>query len=512
MFHILELITSGAFLMLDRTYADDVKAGLVVFLIALPLSLGISIASGAPSTAGLISAALGGIIGAYLGGSFVTINGPAAGLIVVVLAGIQSLSFGDPIMGFKRFLAAVVIVGALQILSGLFRFGRFVAFFPTSVVHGMLTSIGLIIVIKQIHTVFGQKAHGSVIDSIIQIPTSIMNLNPHAALIGALAFAILIAYPYLKIAFAKIIPAPLMVVLLAMGIAYNFTDVIMVRIPLKLGEFFLFPSFDMITSKESLLAIISIYFVASLESILSASAVDKLDPLQRESDFDREFWSKGVVNLCCGLIGGLPIIAEIVRSSANISQGAKTPLANFSHGLFIVIFAALFPSALNMIPLSALAAILVMVGYRLAHPRQFLEMKKMGRSSFIAFLATIAFTLAVDLLIGIIAGVIVKAIVAYFHGARISLKPIYQLRNEGDEAILEFEHSLCFFSALKQRQILNDLSAYRSVEINLKKLKYIDPTSLAIFSKETNRLMKDGKKVTLHLPSRYEGIYKALKH
>jgi MFS superfamily sulfate permease-like transporter len=492
-------------------WGDDIKAGLVVFLIALPLSLGISIASGAPSTAGLISAALGGIIGAYLGGSYVTINGPAAGLIVVVLAAIQSLSFGDPLMGFKRFLAVVVIVGILQFLSGILKFGRFVAFFPTSVVQGMLASIGLIIMIKQIHTVVGEKAQGSVINSILQIPVSLAHINPHAFLIGGMGFAILLLYPSIKAGFTRYIPAPLIVVSIGVAIAFQFKDVSLVKIPLNVREFFIFPAFDMITSKESIMAVVSIYFVASLESILSASAVDKLDPLQRESDFDREFWSKGIVNLCCGLVGGLPIIAEIVRSSANITQGGKTQLSNFSHGIFILVFAALFPAILNLIPLPALAAILVMVGYRLAHPKQFSEMKQMGLSSFVAFLTTIALTIAYDLLVGIFAGVVMKAVVSRFQGARITLSPQYRLRNQGDEAILEFEHSLSFFSALKQRQILHGLSAYRSVEINLKDLKFIDPTSIGIFTKEAHRLIKEGKKVTIHVPPRYEHIYQKLK-
>lgn len=493
-------------------WAPDVKAGLVVFLIALPLSLGISIASGAPSTAGLISAILGGIVGAYLGGSYVTINGPAAGLIVVVLSGIQSLSYGDPVMGFRRFLACVIVVGVLQIISGLVKAGRFAALFPTSVVHGMLASIGLIIMIKQIHTVFGNKAQGSVIQSLIQIPSSVFNYNLHATEIGIISLAVLLIYPHIKVKFAKFVPAPLVVVLAGIAAGFIYSDVSFVNVPLNIKEFYISPAFDMITSKESILAIVSVYFVASLESILSASAVDKLDPLGRESNFDREFWSKGVVNLCCGLIGGLPIIAEIVRSSANISQGARSPLSNFSHGIFLLIFAALFPALLNLIPLPALGAILVLIGYRLGHPRQFKEMKAMGLSSFLAFLATIAFTLGEDLLVGIFVGIVVKAFASYFHGARISMSPAYTLRNQGDEAFLDFEHSLMFFSAIKQRQILSDLSAYRSVEINLKNLRFIDPTSLAIFSKEADRLTREGKRVVVHVPEKYESVYRNLHH
>lgn len=496
---------------MSTTTAADIKAGLVVFLIALPLSLGISIASGAPSTAGLISAILGGIVGAYLGGSYVTINGPAAGLIVVVLSAIQSLSFGDPAAGFRRFLACVIVVGVIQILSGLLKAGRFAALFPTSVVHGMLTSIGLIIMIKQVHVIFGQKAQGSIIQSIIQIPSSVMTMNLHATEIGVLGMAVVLIYPKMRGAMAKVIPAPLVAVILAVivGLVIG-DDVAKVNIPLAIREFFIFPQFDMIASRESLLAIFSLFFVASLESILSASAVDKLDPLQRESDFDRELWSKGVVNLCCGLIGGLPIIAEIVRSSANITQGARTPLANFSHGVFILVFAALFPKALNMVPMPVLAAILVLVGYRLGHPRQFREMWHMGLSSFLAFMATIIFTLVEDLLVGILAGIFVKAVASYFHGARITFSPAYKLRNEGDEAFLEFEHSLWFFSAIGQRKVLSDLTAFRAVEINMKNLKFIDPTSMGILSKEVQRMEKSGKRVTLHLPEKYSSLYKGI--
>lgn len=489
---------------------QDVKAGLVVFLIALPLSLGISLASGAPSTAGLISAVMGGLIGAYLGGSYVTINGPAAGLIVVVLTAIQSLAPGDPALGFKRMLACVIVVGMLQIFSGLIKAGRFAALFPLSVVHGMLSAIGLIIIIKQLHVFFGHKAQGSIINSILQIPSSVTNLNPEASLIGLASIILLIAYPFIKLQIAKVIPAPLVVVIVGIGLTHFLPSTDLVKIPTNISAFIITPSFDVIFSRESLLAIFSLFFVASLESILSASAVDKLDPLHRESNFNRELWSKGLVNIACGLMGGLPIIAEIVRSSASISQGAKTPLANFSHSAFILFFLLLFPQVLNMIPLSALAAILILVGYRLAHPKQFVEMKHLGLSSFLAFIATIALTLAEDLLIGIFAGVIVKAVVSYYQGASLStyLKPTYKVSYDGDKAILEFDGSLLFFSALRQKEILDQLSHYKSVEIDLTRIKFIDATSLAIFSKESHRLEKDGCRVKLNIPDRFKPLYR----
>lgn len=494
------------------TWLSEARAGLVVFLIALPLSLGIALASGAPSTAGLIAAIVGGLVGAFLGGSYVTINGPAAGLIVVALGAIQSLSLGDPVMGFKRFLACVCVVGVLQVISGLLKAGRFVALFPSSVVHGMLTSIGLIIMIKQFHVLLGQKAQGSIIDSIMQIPTSISQANSHAVLLSVISIALLLAYPYIKLKFAKIIPAPLVVAVMAVVVGHSMLDVTHVKIPHEFLSFFTFPSFDMIFSGPSLMAIFSTFFVASLESLLSASAVDKLDPLKRESDYDRELWSKGVVNLVCGMIGGLPVIAEIVRSSANISQGAKTPRANFSHGALMLVFVVLFPSALNMIPLPALAAILVLVGYRLANPAQFREMKEMGLSSFIAFLATIVFTLAEDLLVGIFVGVIIKVIVAYYRGARMQLTPLYKLSQKGDEAFLEFEHSLCFFSALHQRKILRDLAVFKKIEIRMTSLNFIDPTSVALVQKEIDRLEKDGRAVKVLYPEKFAHLFKMPGH
>jgi MFS superfamily sulfate permease-like transporter len=488
---------------------QDLKAGMVVFLIALPLSLGISLASGAPSTAGLISAALGGILGAYLGGSYVTINGPAAGLIVVVLNAIQSLGEGDAALGFKRMLACVIVVGVLQILSGLLKFGRFAALFPLSVVHGMLSAIGLIIVIKQSHVFFGQKAQGSIINSVLTLPQTISSLNPESSLIGLMSLVLLLIYPYLKLKLTKVIPAPLVVVVLGVLLARYFSSASLVNIPTDITSFFVTPTFDIIYSPASLMAIFSLYFVASLESILSASAVDKLDPLNRESNFDRELWSKGIVNIACGLVGGLPIIAEIVRSSASISQGARSPLANFSHGLYILIFLIVLPALLNMIPLSSLAAILILVGYRLAQPKQVLHMKKLGTGSFISFLTTIILTLVEDLLVGIFAGMLVKVIFSLLKGASLKsiLKPDYSLKNEGDSSLLEFEGALIFFSALSQKNIFCRLAQFKQVEIKIDKVHYIDATSLSIFLSEIHKMQKQGVNISFNVPDRFMTLF-----
>lgn len=497
----------------NSDWSVDVKAGLVVFLIALPLSLGISIASGAPSSAGLISAIAGGLLGAFLGGSYVTINGPAAGLIVVVLSAIQTLSFGDPILGFRRMLACVVLVGLLQVASGLLKAGRLAALFPLSVVHGMLSAIGLIIMIKQAHVFLGHKATGSIFNSIIQIPVNLLAPVPESALIGLVSIVLLLTYPHIKTTLTKIIPAPLIVAIVGIVLAIFLHPSAMVSIPTNPSEMIIIPLFDKITTSESIIATITIFFVASLESILSASAVDKLDPLERESNFDRELWSKGIVNLVCGLVGGLPIIAEIVRSSANISQGAKTPLANFSHSVFILVFVLAFPSILNMIPLSALAAILMLVGYRLANPKQFKDMWGLGIHSFLAFTTTIVVTLAEDLLLGIFAGVVIKIVCSLFMGAKPKsfYRPDFKLESNGDEAILSFEGGLTFFSILKQKDILSQTSGFRHIKIDLSRVTYIDATSLSFLSRERTKLLKQGAEVLITIPQEYETVYKQIK-
>lgn len=489
---------------------SDVRAGLVVSLIALPLSLGISLASGAPSSAGLISAILGGLLGAYLGGAHVTINGPAAGLIVVVLTCVQNLADGDPMTGFRRMLACVVVVGLLQIVSGLLKAGRLAALFPLSVVHGMLASIGLIIMIKQAHVFLGHSAKGSIFSSLGQIPHNLLHPVPESALIGLFSMVLLLIYPHFKFKIAKIIPAPLIVAIMGIGLGLLFKPEAMVKLSTNPAEYIITPLFDVIFTWKSIVSIFTIFFVASLESVLSASAVDQLDPLGRETNFDRELWSKGLVNLACGLIGGLPIIAEIVRSSANISQGARSPLANFAHGFFILCFVLLFPAALNMIPLSALAAILVLIGYRLANPKQFQEMWHLGTNSFLAFTTTIVVTLAEDLLIGIFAGMMVKFILSMVSGAKLKA-PSFRIEDNGGKAMLAFEGSLSFFSALKQREIFSKLSQYREIQIDLTNVSFIDATSLMLIAKESDRIGKSGGSVKVNLPEKYETVYKHLK-
>ncbi|MDP3589620.1 MAG: SulP family inorganic anion transporter, partial [Methylobacter sp.] len=335
---------------LKENWRSDLLSGFLVFLIALPLCLGISMASGFPPSAGIITAIIGGVLVSRINGSFITINGPAAGLIVVVLGAVQSLGDGDAMAGYRYTLAAIVIASVLQILMGFFKAGRLSSFFPASVVHGMLAAIGIIIMAKQINVVLGTTPEqgSSLFSTIAQIPHSIVNLNPEIAVIGISGLVILTVWSMIKNPSLKMIPAPLIVVLVGMGLARYFDlehehmylflpdahflphheetvgPAFLVAISENFMSGFYFPDFSKIATLEFWEAVVSICLVGSLESLLSAMAVDKLDPYKRHSNLDRDLTAVGVGNLVAGLIGGLPMIAEIVRSSANINNGAKT--------------------------------------------------------------------------------------------------------------------------------------------------------------------------------------------
>jgi MFS superfamily sulfate permease-like transporter len=355
---------------LKENWRSDLQAGFLVFLIALPLCLGISVASGFPPSAGIITAIVGGLLVSRVSGSYLTINGPAAGLIVVVLAAVQVLGDGDAMAGYRYTLAAIVVASLLQILMGVFKLGQLSSFFPSSVVHGMLAAIGIIIMATQTHVMLGVTPEsGSIFSIITQLPHSLSTMSLDIALIGFLSLLILIIWPLI----GSKIPAPVLVVLLGILFAWHFDlDKVstidgsnyLVALPDHFLAGFYFPDFSRITTPAFWGAVLSICLVGSLDSLLTATAIDKLDPYRRSTDLDRDLTAVGLGNLVAGLIGGLPMIAEIVRSSANINYGAKTAWANFFHGLILLVFVVLFTGIIQLIPLAALAALLVYTGYR----------------------------------------------------------------------------------------------------------------------------------------------------
>lgn len=476
----------------------DVMSGFIIFLIALPLSVGIAIASGAPPTAGLLGAIVGGILGSLFSGSYLTINGPAAGLIVIVVGAIQELGHGDPQTGFRRALAAFAVAGVLQIVFAALRLGALGVSVPGSVIHGMMTAIGVIIIAKQVPVALGVPAPSKeVLGLIAGIPKAVAGMNPEVALIAAVGFLILMAFRLFKGGWTKYVPAPLVVVVAGMGLAklFDFDHVhlvsshllnfevgpkLLLNLPENLANAVVFPDWSEVFTATSIRWSIALALVASIESLLSAAAVDGMDPYRRVSNLDRELLTKGFCNLLCGLIGGLPIIAEIVRSSANVRNGAQTRWANFFHGTFILTFLMLFSRVLHEIPLSALAALLIAVGCTLAHPSQVVTMARIGRDHLLAFLTTLAVTVASDLLVGVAAGIAVELVFNLLHGASPAslFRVTVNEKKDGGKTTLAFVGPLVFTNLLSLRKRIRAATAEPYVFLDLSKTTVVDHTVL----------------------------------
>lgn len=505
---------------LIENWRSDVLSGFLVFLIALPLCLGIAMASGFPPMGGIITAIIGGVIVSRLNGSYVTINGPAAGLIVVIVDAVAELGQGDAMAGYRFTLAAIVCASVLQVLLGVFKAGKLSAFFPSSVVHGMLAAIGIIIMAKQIHTLLGVKPQAkTLLGTIAEIPHSIMELNPDIALIGGLGLALLIIWSLVKSPTLKMIPAPLLVVLLGLGMEryfdldhvhnymflpdakflphheFSIGPAFLVSVPEHFLEGFTFPDFGKIATLEFWEAVVTIWLVGSLESLLSASAVDKLDHYKRNSNLDRDLAAVGVGNILSGMLGGLPMIAEIVRSSANINNGAKTAWANFFHGLFLLIFVALFPKLIHEIPLASLAALLVYTGFRLASPKAFAKTMAIGLDSFILFVVTIIGILATDLLVGVLIGIALKLLMHVARG--VKLKNLFTMayhveKDEANTYHVAISGAAVFSNFIALKSMLAELPEKKSISFDLSEVDLIDHTVMEFIHDFSNEYSHNG--------------------
>jgi len=482
---------------LAENWKTDIVTGFIIFLLALPLSLGIAIASGAPPIAGIITAIIGGILVSVLSGSYVTINGPAAGLIVIVLGAIEALGEGDPLAGYRYALAVGVVCGAIQLVLGILKAGKMTNFFPLSVVHGMLAGIGVIIMARQIHVVLGvtiDPAHGLIpkefpvfhgLNPILAIPESLAHFNLYPTIIGVVSILIMIVWPMLTMV-AKFVPAPLVAAIVGviLGIAFNLGRLdpkLLLDLPEGglLGGF-TSPDFSKIFTGGSIRWIIAYVFVASLESLLTAAAIDKLDPYKRRSNMNREFLGKGAGNLLSSLVGGLPMIAEVVRSSANIFNGAKTRWSNFFHGVFMLLFVGLLPGALEMIPLAALAGILVVVGFRLAHPRQFVHALHIGKEELLFMLATTIIVVAEDLLVGVVSGVLIGLVTAVVRGTPLGnlFRPAMEVSEDTSTGtiVVKFRRALGFGNFVGVRGQLDKIPPGKAVVLDFGECHFVDHT------------------------------------
>jgi MFS superfamily sulfate permease-like transporter len=400
---------------------SDLPAGVVVFLVALPLCLGIALASGAPFFSGVISGIIGGVVIGAISNSQLSVSGPAAGLSALVLGAITSIG------NFPLFLCAVLIAGILQILLGVFKLGGIAKFIPNGVITGLLTSIGIIIIAKQLPIAFGFK-------NLKELFGSFQNFNPIVLTICILSILIILGWDKIKV---KFIPGALIAVII--GVIINeilkagFTNIaldskFLVSVPVAASAneflgFFTLPDYNGFTNSSIIIYGFVFAIIASVETLLSIEAIDNLDPEKRKTNTNRELIAQGIGNSVAGLIGGLPVTSVIVRSSANVNAGGKTKMASIFHGLLLLISVILIPTLLNKIPLSALAAILFLTGYKLAKPAVFKNMVSKGFQNYLPFFVTILFILAIDLfevwkpisgkglLIGVIAGIIAHYII-----------------------------------------------------------------------------------------------------
>ena len=482
-----------------RNFKYDLPSAVVVFLVALPLCLGIALASGAPLFSGLIAGIVGGLIVAPLSGSPLGVSGPAAGLAVIVYGAIEELG------AYPTFLAAVVVAGIVQMILGALRAGVIGYYFPSSVIKGMLSGIGIIIFLKQIPHAVGYDADPEGDLSFIQqdghntfseLKWMLEALNPTATLIAALGLAILILWerPFMKkLSFTTIIQGPLVTVVMGILIAMNTTTIEgwvlsadhMVAIPVTeglsgfMGQFTT-PDMTAFANPAIYTIGITMAVVASLETLLCVEATDKLDPFKRVTPTNKELWAQGFGNVVSGFIGGLPITQVIVRSSANIQSGGRTKASAFIHGALLLICAYAIPKVLNMIPLAALAAILLIVGWKLAKPALFIAMWKKGQSEFIPFTVTVVGIVLTDLLTGIALGLVVAILYILWDNFKLPYKFDIKNYKAGEPIRIEFSESVSFLNKASIQRTLNTLPDGASVVLDARNSLRIHPDVVEI--------------------------------
>ena len=490
---------------LKAHFKDDFVAGLIVSLIALPLCLGIASASGVPPLAGIVTAIIGGIIGSRIAGSYVTISGPAAGLIVITLGAAESMGGAGIETGFAGYphaLGAIVIGGLIMAGFGLLKVGKVGDYFPSAAVHGMLAAIGVIIMIKLLFPALGvAKPKGEILEVATEIPHAFIHMNQYAAIISAVTLATLILHPFINNKIIKIIPAPMWVLIFTIPLASYLggkenLDMVNLDGGLLGGGGLKLPSFEKIATSAFWVAVVGVALVSAIESLLSAKAVDTLDPYKRKSDLDKDLIAMGAGSSVAAAVGGLPMISEIVRSSANVNNGAKTQWANFFHGMFLLIYVIIGVSVIEMIPNAALAAMLVFTGFKLAHPKEFKHMAEIGKTEIIVFVITLLAVLATDLIIGIVVGIIFTYIFIIAKGNPFG--NLFKAQAEIKLNTLKLSGYLTFSNYLSLKKKMDEvLEQNDEIILDFANVEYIDHTvSHHLEDYERNAVLA-GKKVKL---------------
>ena len=497
-----------------ENFRYDFMAGFFVFLLALPLSLGIAKAGDFPPAMGVLTAMIGGLLVAFFAGSHLTIKGPAAGLITIVAGCVAEVGGGPE--GWKMALGVMVVAGALQVVIGFMKAGSLSDFFPLSAVHGMLAAIGLIIISKQAHILLGidpaTLAGMGPVRLYAQIPDSIMHPNGPVAIVGLLSLLVLFGMPLIKNPIVKKIPAPMVVLLIAIpaAILLDFKTTQPAHILVQIGDFWseigYNADFSMIGTGVFWKYVIMFLLVGSLESCLTVKAVDGLDPWRRQSNFNKDLIAVGAGNTLAAVVGGSPMISEVARSSANVTFGARTRWANFFHGFCLFISMLLLIPVIEMIPNTALAAMLVFVGYRLASPSLFFKTYKIGSEQLTIFLVTIATTVATDLLVGIAAGIAVKFVFHIVNGASIGniFKARYQLKESQTQYYMDVQDAAIFSNLIGFKKVLTRFKPGKEVVLDFSRATLVDHTFMEFLEHFEEQYVETGGSVTVKGFERFE--------
>lgn len=518
-----QIATSSGAALKGSTWRADFLSGFLVFLIALPLCLAISRACGYPPIAGIYTAIIGGLITPFISNSELTIKGPAAGLIVIAIGCVEAFGGGAgdkfSLDAYRLALGVGVAAGAFQFLSGIGRLGNIIGdFFPKAAVHGMLASIGVTIAVKQFFLVVGVSPEAKeVFHLVAEMPSALLNLNPEIAIIGGVSLLILFGLPWIRHRYVRMIPAPMVVVLVAipLGLWFDLDDAhyyrmfdheyaigpkFLVDLPSNMLNGITFPDFAGLLTWTGWKFVFMFYMVGSLESILSAKAIDLIDPQRRKTNLNRDLTGIGLANTLTACVGGLPMISEIVRSKANIDNGARSRWANFFHAVCLLVCVALIPGILHEIPLAALAAMLVYTGCRLASPHEFIRTYKVGREQLVVFLTTLAVSLASDLLLGVLCGVAVEFVIHWFNGAPLTSafrQPVSIDVRDSSTYVVTVKSSAVFSNWIALKTRLVQLDGDKDIVVDLSETWIVDHTVMEALHELEMEYEHKGRKLTL---------------
>lgn len=497
--------------LLKKTLQKDLLAAFVVSLIALPLCMGISIASGFPAVSGIYTALMGGLIITFISGTHVDIKGPASGLCVIILGAVHTFGEGGE-NPYPYVLACLFVAGIVQMFFAVLRFGALGDSFPASAVLGMMASFGIMIAIKQFSVLIGAPAHGkTALDLLIEIPESISHMKAEVAIIGFISLGIMIGMGFLKGAWSAYVPAPLVVIVVAipLSLLFHIQDLsnadgsgneYLVALPGNLFEGIMFPNFSQLLSLTSLQYILMIALAGSLESLLSSKAIEMADAKSRKSRLNKDLFAIGAGNSLLALIGGLPMISDAKRSLINVSYGAQSAWSNFFHAGFLLMIVVVGGPLIRLVPQAALAGILMYIAYKLASPKQLAAAYKIGAEQLVVFITTMLICLFTNLLWGILAGIVLELIIHVYFGVKVKslFKTHAALEQEGaHNYTLHIYDAALFSNYMGVKKYLEALPEYSNVTFDFSKAKVVDHTFLEHLYYHEEKIQKKGGQIVL---------------